>query len=50
MVVHNDKTESEVAVRIKENEDVVTIQVANNGPGIPDSQKEENLRPRRNGH
>jgi signal transduction histidine kinase len=40
-VTHNDKSEPEVAVQVEENDDVVTIRVADNGPGIPDSQKQE---------
>ncbi|MFC7058707.1 PAS domain-containing sensor histidine kinase [Halovenus salina] len=39
-IKHNDKTVPEVTVSATEQDDVVTIRIADNGPGIPDDQKE----------
>ncbi|MEF8784590.1 MAG: hybrid sensor histidine kinase/response regulator [Haloarculaceae archaeon] len=40
-VSHNDKPEPEIAVHVEENDETVSVQVADNGPGVPDSQKNE---------
>ena len=39
-VQHNDKKEAEVIVSATDREDTVTVTIADNGPGIPDNQKE----------
>jgi PAS domain S-box-containing protein len=39
-VQHNDKQLAEVTVSVTEGEDSVTVEVADNGPGVPDGQKE----------
>lgn len=40
-VQHNDKDEPKVEVTASEDDATVTVHVADNGPGIPDRQKEE---------
>lgn len=40
-VTHNDKETPEIAVHVEASDDTVSIRVADNGPGIPDSQKSE---------
>jgi signal transduction histidine kinase len=40
-VQHNDKELPEVVVSASRNDDVVEVRIADNGPGIPDNQKEE---------
>ncbi len=40
-IQHNDKTPPEVVVSLMERHDRIEIRVADNGPGIPDAQKEE---------
>ena len=40
-VSHNDKPEPEITVHVEENEETVSVQIADNGPGVPDSQKDE---------
>jgi signal transduction histidine kinase len=39
-VQHNDKRVAEVKVSATDHNDTVTIRVADNGPGVPDDQKE----------
>mgnify|MGYP000129702976 CR=1 FL=1 len=39
-IQHNDKPLAEVTVSAAEQDDVVTIRIADNGPGIPDDQKD----------
>jgi PAS domain S-box-containing protein len=39
-VQHNDKDTPEVSVRVETMDEQVTVRVADNGPGIPDAQKE----------
>jgi PAS domain S-box-containing protein len=39
-VQHNDKPLAEVTVSVSAAEDSVTVEVADNGPGVPDNQKE----------
>ena len=39
-IQHNDKRVPEVTVSATEQEETVTVRVADNGPGIPDSQKQ----------
>ena len=39
-IQHNDKPVAEVAVSATEQADAVTIRVADNGPGVPDDQKD----------
>ena len=39
-IVHNDKTAPRVRISTTEDEEMVTVSVADNGPGIPDEQKE----------
>jgi signal transduction histidine kinase len=39
-VQHNDKEIPEVAVAASEDGDVVRVEIADNGPGVPDGQKE----------
>jgi signal transduction histidine kinase len=40
-IQHNDKTPPEVTVSTAEADDRIEIYIADNGPGIPDAQKEE---------
>ena len=40
-VTHNDKPEPEITVTVEENADSVSVAIADNGPGVPDSQKDE---------
>ncbi len=40
-IVHNDEDEPEVTVSATAGEDQVTIEFADNGPGIPDDRKDE---------
>jgi len=39
-IQHNDKPVAEVTVSATEHDETVTIRVADNGPGVPDDQKE----------
>jgi len=39
-VQHNDKEVAEVIVSATDHENTVTVTIADNGPGVPDSQKE----------
>lgn len=39
-IQHNDSPDPEVTITVKEVEDTVRINVADNGPGIPDEQKD----------
>ena len=39
-VVHNDKQKPEVRISTRTDEESTTVRVADNGPGIPDTQKE----------
>lgn len=38
---HNDKAVPEVTISVEEDNDYVTLRVADNGPSVPDGQKEE---------
>ena len=40
-IQHNDKATPRVTVSVERNEDTVTVRVADNGPGVPDAQKDE---------
>lgn len=40
-VSHNDKAEPEIRVTAEGDQDQVTVRIADNGPGIPDGQKDE---------
>jgi len=40
-IQHNDKAVPEVAVTAEESDDSVRVRIADNGPGIPDSRKDE---------
>ena len=40
-IQHNNKAEPEVVVTAMESDDAVNVQIADNGPGIPDSRKDE---------
>jgi PAS domain S-box-containing protein len=40
-IVHNDKALPEVAVSATADDEAVRVRIADNGPGIPDEQKEE---------
>lgn len=40
-VSHNDKLEPEITVTIEDNDETVSVAIADNGPGVPDSQKDE---------
>jgi signal transduction histidine kinase len=40
-VQHNDKELPEVTVSASTSDDVIEVRIADNGPGIPDTQKEE---------
>jgi len=39
-VEHNDKEEPRVEITVEEDDEAVTVRVADNGPGIPDEEKE----------
>lgn len=39
-IQHNDKTPPEVTVSATEEDDAVEVRIADNGPGVPDAQKE----------
>ena len=39
-IQHNDKKVAEVIVSATDHEDTVTVTIADNGPGVPDDQKE----------
>jgi PAS domain S-box-containing protein len=39
-VVHNDKQDPIVEVSVQQNEETVRVSIADNGPGVPDNQKE----------
>lgn len=40
-VSHNDKPDPEITVTVEDNGDTVAVAIADNGPGVPDSQKDE---------
>ena len=40
-IQHNDKPLAEVTVSATEQDDTVRVQIADNGPGVPDDQKDE---------
>jgi signal transduction histidine kinase len=40
-ITHNDKQTPEITVHVEADEETVSVRVADNGPGIPDSQKDE---------
>jgi PAS domain S-box-containing protein len=40
-IQHNDKPTAKVTVSAVENEETVTIRIADNGPGVPDDQKDQ---------
>lgn len=40
-VVHNDKAEPEITVRVETADEVCRVRIADNGPGVRDSRKEE---------
>jgi len=40
-VSHNDKPEPEITITVEDNDETVSVAIADNGPGIPDSQKDE---------
>jgi signal transduction histidine kinase len=40
-VIHNDKETPEITVRVEEGEETASVRIADNGTGIPDSQKDE---------
>lgn len=40
-VLHNDKPEPEISVHVEDRGETVAVQVADNGSGIPDRQKDE---------
>ena len=40
-IQHNDKTVPKVAVSATDSEDTVVVRIADNGPGIPDNQRED---------
>ncbi|MDQ2055618.1 ATP-binding protein [Halobellus sp. H-GB7] len=39
-VQHNDKATAKITVRVEERDESAVVQIADNGPGIPDKQKE----------
>jgi signal transduction histidine kinase len=39
-IQHNDKPVPELTVRVQDRTDTVRVRVADNGPGVPDAQKE----------
>jgi PAS domain S-box-containing protein len=39
-IQHNDKDTAEVTISVTEHDDTVTVNVADNGPGVPDGQKQ----------
>jgi signal transduction histidine kinase len=39
-IQHNDKETAEVIISVTEHENTVTVRIADNGPGVPDGQKE----------
>lgn len=40
-VSHNDKSEPEITVSLEPDDDMVSVAIADNGPGVPDTQKDE---------
>ncbi|MEF8785020.1 MAG: hybrid sensor histidine kinase/response regulator [Haloarculaceae archaeon] len=40
-IEHNDSAEPHLTVRVREGADTVTVDVADNGPGVPDAAKEQ---------
>lgn len=40
-VLHNDEAEPSISVHVEDRGETVAVQVADNGPGIPDRQKDE---------
>ncbi len=44
-VQHNDKDEPRVEVTVEEDDETVTLRVADNGPGVPDGMKEAVFEP-----
>lgn len=40
-VSHNEKPEPEITITVEDNDETVSVAIADNGPGIPDSQKDE---------
>jgi PAS domain S-box-containing protein len=40
-IQHNDEATPTVTVRIRDHEDSVTVEIADNGPGIPEERREE---------
>lgn len=40
-VTHNDKPHAEITIAVTTESDTVSVHIADNGPGIPDSQKSE---------
>ncbi|MEZ3165040.1 PAS domain-containing sensor histidine kinase [Halorubrum sp. RMP-47] len=40
-IQHNDKAVAEVTTSVTEQDDIATIQIADNGPGVPDGQKDD---------
>jgi signal transduction histidine kinase len=39
-IQHNDKDTAEVTISVNNYDDTVTVNVADNGPGVPDGRKE----------
>lgn len=39
-VSHNDKSEPDISVSIEPDDDTVSVAIADNGPGVPDTQKD----------
>jgi signal transduction histidine kinase len=40
-VSHNDKPEPEITIQVEATEETVAVRIADNGPGVPDDQKDE---------
>lgn len=40
-VSHNDKSEPKITVSLEPDDDTVSVAIADNGPGVPDTQKDE---------
>ena len=40
-VSHNDKAEPEITVTVTDDGDSIAVEIADNGPGVPDTQKDE---------